>query len=249
MEHEKKSGNQKKAASSVGSKMMRGLGFMAEQVKKGITKHFTEVSLGEAFYCTETLKIFQSGVLLLDEVDLLLHPLRSELNWPLGEKTPLDFTRSAVLGAGVRWQLQWHFFDAIFYSSEERMTVKFEDSMQAIGILKRLREVIEKGKSLKALQQTPHLVVLDRSFYHKQMRPILSEWVLLFMRSKKMGSVEVSDVKNGIAATIITPHTITISLTDHLSIYVIYHRNHRRLQRFSNAGQSLAELYLLRTGA
>ena len=26
------------------------------------------------------------------QVDLLLHPLRSELNWPLGQKAPLDLT-------------------------------------------------------------------------------------------------------------------------------------------------------------
>ena len=70
------------------------------------------------------------------------------------------------------------------------MTVFFEDSMQAIGILKRLKDIIDNGKSVKALQQTPHLVVLDRSFYHRQMRPVLAEWVLLFMRTKKMGSVE-----------------------------------------------------------
>lgn len=29
---------------------------------------------------------------LLVQVDMILHPLRSELNWPLGQKQPLDFT-------------------------------------------------------------------------------------------------------------------------------------------------------------
>lgn len=28
------------------------------------------------------------------QVDLILHPLKSELNWPIGGKRPLDFTRS-----------------------------------------------------------------------------------------------------------------------------------------------------------
>jgi hypothetical protein len=31
------------------------------------------------------IKLFQNGVMLLDEVDLLLHPLKSELNFPLGQ--------------------------------------------------------------------------------------------------------------------------------------------------------------------
>ena len=37
-------------------------------------------------------------------MDLILHPLKSELNWPIGRKEPLDFTRSR-LGTGLRWQV------------------------------------------------------------------------------------------------------------------------------------------------
>lgn len=57
----------------------------------------------DVYYCTEILKLFKEGVLLLDEVDLLLHPLKSELNWPIGEKNPIDFTRSKKFGTGLRW--------------------------------------------------------------------------------------------------------------------------------------------------
>ena len=41
------------------------------------------------------------GVALLDEVDLLLHPLKSELNFPIGEKEPLD-------GSPHRWNFAVH---------------------------------------------------------------------------------------------------------------------------------------------
>jgi len=37
------------------------------------------------------LNIFRSGVLIMDEVDLILHPLKSELNFPIGPKLDLDF--------------------------------------------------------------------------------------------------------------------------------------------------------------
>ena len=38
---------------------------------------------------------------MLDEVDTILHPLKSELNWPLGEKEALDLTMSRrVLAPG-----------------------------------------------------------------------------------------------------------------------------------------------------
>ena len=30
--------------------------------------------------------------MLMDEVDMLLNPLKSELRWPLGEKQPLDMS-------------------------------------------------------------------------------------------------------------------------------------------------------------
>lgn len=34
----------------------------------------------------KVLQIFHDGVVLLDEVDMVLHPLKSELNFPIGEK-------------------------------------------------------------------------------------------------------------------------------------------------------------------
>jgi hypothetical protein len=43
----------------------------------------------------EIIKLFQTGgTLILDEVDLILHPLKSELHWPLGRRVPLDFSTS-----------------------------------------------------------------------------------------------------------------------------------------------------------
>jgi hypothetical protein len=34
------------------------------------------------------LGIFKEGVMLIDEVDLILHPLKSELNFPIGQSMP-----------------------------------------------------------------------------------------------------------------------------------------------------------------
>ena len=48
----------------------------------------------------------EGGVALLDEVDLLLHPLKSELNFPIGEKKALDC-------APLRWDLPIHMLDAV----------------------------------------------------------------------------------------------------------------------------------------
>ena len=35
------------------------------------------------------LSLFKSGCLIMDEVDLLLHPLKSELNYPIGDAKSL----------------------------------------------------------------------------------------------------------------------------------------------------------------
>ena len=51
--------------------------------------------------CQRLLKMFRDGVLLMDEVDMLLHPLKSELNFPIGKKVEIDFSRSDI-GDGLR---------------------------------------------------------------------------------------------------------------------------------------------------
>lgn len=67
--------------------------------------------------CKQVLDMFRNGALLLDEVDMILHPLKSELNWPLGRKEPLDFTRSRA-GDGLRWQIPFYLLDAVLAFSE-----------------------------------------------------------------------------------------------------------------------------------
>jgi len=86
----------------------------------------------QATLCTQILDVFRTGTLLLDEVDLVLHPLKSELNWPMGAKDPLDFTTATQSRhrnsrksssnnkkeeAGLRWQVPFHLLDAVFFAS------------------------------------------------------------------------------------------------------------------------------------
>lgn len=61
------------------------------------------------------LSLWRDGVLLMDEVDVLLHPLRSELNFPIGEKDAIDMS-------GPRWALPIHLLDLLcsFHSTERR---------------------------------------------------------------------------------------------------------------------------------
>ena len=56
----------------------------------------------------EVMAVFRSSCLIMDEVDLLLHPLKSELNFPIGKKHALDVSPQ-------RWQCAIHCCDAVFY--------------------------------------------------------------------------------------------------------------------------------------
>ena len=93
--------------------------------------------------------LFSSGIALLDEVDLILHPLKSELNWPLGEKQPLDMSnlRSAP---GLRWELPLVLLDAVIFQSSRRLaTDDLAETSSACALLRKLVKAIEKGLDQK----------------------------------------------------------------------------------------------------
>ena len=55
----------------------------------------------------------------MDEVDLILHPMKSELNFPVGHKQELDLSPQ-------RWQMPIHLLDGVFYAERGRMAVGFK---------------------------------------------------------------------------------------------------------------------------
>ncbi len=142
------------------------------------------------------LKIFRRGTIMLDEVDLILHPLKSELNWPLGKRKPLDFTQSrpgSTLGNGVRWQIPFHLLDGFFYCKEGKKVIDlaFQDSRRAKAVLEGIKNAIEEGVRLKLIQERPHMVLLSRKFYHEHLQPLMAQWILQWMRKKSLR--ELSD--------------------------------------------------------
>ena len=137
--------------------------------------------------------LWRSGVLIMDEVDVLLHPLRSELNFPIGHKEAIDLS-------GHRWDLPIHLIDSIFYHLRhftcEPLTV-YVESAKLIGttpleILEKLSGVIQEGYDAHMLQRNPHLVLLDSNFYHQKLRPLISKWTLLWLLNQFVGSVQIS---------------------------------------------------------
>jgi hypothetical protein len=79
-----------------------------------------------------------------------LHPLKSELNFPIGDKYDLDGSAE-----GERWDLPIHLFDALFYTSCGRVS-SFEQRGTALEILEKLASVVQMGIDNRHLQRLPH---------------------------------------------------------------------------------------------
>lgn len=70
------------------------------------------------------------------------------------------------------------------------MSVDFSDSREALTILDSVASTIQRGVAENKLQHTPHIVLLDRDFYSKQLKPLLVRWQLLYLRSKRLPNIE-----------------------------------------------------------
>lgn len=132
----------------------------------------------------KVIRLWQQGILIMDEVDVLLHPLRSELNFPIGNKFPIDL-------AANRWELPIHLIDAV-------LTRPSEDAVRPAELVEQLHHVLAEGYKMHSLQKFPHLVLLDMEFYEEKMLPILTEialeWLLKHFRMGKM-NVDVGTLK------------------------------------------------------
>jgi len=161
------------------------------------------------------------------QVDLVLHPLKSELNFPIGDKEPLDLTRS-VAGKGFRWEIPMHLLDALFHAAEGSMCGRLHQSAEAERVLRDMREAVEEGTKLRVLQRTPHLVLLSRSFYRAKLLPILVRWALFwFSMQRKTGCLPIPPLlpvpPSGNPAAPLTPCGARLSdqqITEFLSVRV-----------------------------
>jgi hypothetical protein len=123
------------------------------------------------------------GVALVDEVDLVLHPLRSELNFPIGPTEALALSPR-------RWTLPMHLLDAVFFHAEGRVSSPgFNPTDNSTHVLGRIAAALVRGVEVCAIQQTPHTVLLDASFYFAELLPPMADWALFWL----VGQPEVAD--------------------------------------------------------
>ncbi|CAE8627760.1 unnamed protein product [Polarella glacialis] len=132
---------------------------------------------------------------------MLLDPLKSELNWPTGQKQALDLEEGGIGPTakermGLRHRLPFHILDLVFAASQDTsLTVNFEDRREAQDALTSLKAKIRAGCEQKALQTTPHLVILSREYYSKEMLPHLADWTALFLDKVVRGQVSSAELR------------------------------------------------------
>eukprot|EP00939_MAST-03C_sp_MAST-3C-sp1_P001539 g1539.t1 len=128
------------------------------------------------------------GVALLDEVDLLLHPLRSELNFPIGHRSALDMTIPGVdekFVVGARWNLPVHLLDAIFYKQYGRLsTGHIGDSgrlKRAHDLLSKISDALDAGVRSLAMTRIPHVVLLKKTYYETDLKHLFARWAIMWL--------------------------------------------------------------------
>ena len=167
---------------SIMLKFMENLDTLDDEGRPKSAELETEIS-----HLAGVLNLFKNGVLIMDEVDLILHPLKSELNFPVGAKYDLDFNP-------LRWKLPIHLLDSIFYAERKRMSVGFKQSNRAVEILDQLLKVIEEGYQLRALQRNPHIVLLNPDWYHASMKPVMAQWAHLWLEAQHISGISKNDI-------------------------------------------------------
>ena len=93
-------------AESVGSAIASAFGNLTRGLKRAIgghDAHAEQAALRAGRALRRGVPTLPVVGALLDEVDLCLHPLKAELNWPLGDKLALDFTQGER--QGLRWRI------------------------------------------------------------------------------------------------------------------------------------------------
>eukprot|EP01062_Namystynia_karyoxenos_P081246 TRINITY_DN888_c0_g3_i1.p1 TRINITY_DN888_c0_g3~~TRINITY_DN888_c0_g3_i1.p1 ORF type:complete len:5328 (+),score=1998.63 TRINITY_DN888_c0_g3_i1:108-15986(+) len=143
----------------------------------------------------QVISIWQGAVMVMDEVDVLLHPLRSELNFPIGQKSQID-------QFGLRWELPMQLLRLVFpekmlrdlayeaadHPDEMRPWYKAERRTKRtrVELARQMRAVIKEGCGSGGgeaqLMQEPHMVLMSHSFYVERMRPVFADMALIWLR-------------------------------------------------------------------
>jgi hypothetical protein len=114
------------------------------------------------------------------QVDLILHPLKSELNFPIGEKSKADLQPE-------RWNLPVHLLESVFYASKVPRAVALEGApgltagnTNSRRLLDAIAQKFQRGIRSMCISESPHLVLLHKPFYKEELQQLVARWALVY---------------------------------------------------------------------
>jgi ankyrin repeat protein len=132
----------------------------------------------------QLLRLMEGSILIMDELDWVCHPMKSELNFPIGVRSPLNFAQESH---GRRWELPMHLWDALFCAEDQVPPPALRHNSKSYELLRELNLVVTEGYACDALQRRPHTVLLNAAFYRKRMLPVFADWMMLYMQNEQVG--------------------------------------------------------------
>ena len=115
----------------------------------------------------------------MDELDFVCHPMHSELNFPIGDRNPLDF---GIRAEGRRWQLPSHLWEGIFAAPTQSLPKWLRNDEYAEDVLRRLNHALQAGFRRGTMQRRPHVTLVSPEYYRLDILPVIIDWVLLLLK-------------------------------------------------------------------
>jgi hypothetical protein len=113
-------------------------------------------------------------IAVIDEVDWVLHPLKSELNFPIGNSEPLQ-------PFPERFRLPMFLLQAPLAAAAGTMPRVGVETSEGKVAMSNIKSAIEEGIASFAVQRFPHLVIMSKDWYQKQLLQPMAQWTLVWL--------------------------------------------------------------------
>jgi ankyrin repeat protein/thiol-disulfide isomerase/thioredoxin len=131
--------------------------------------------------------LLSDAVIIMDEVDMILHPLKSELNFPIGQKDPLP-------NSPMRWKFPIYLLSFFILAGADQydpvknpgadqydpVRIKKMFSNRHFDVIERMRKALHSGAEKGSMQRRPHWVLVNSDFYSKELLELFVKLSLLY---------------------------------------------------------------------
>jgi len=133
---------------------------------------------------SKLFSLLKDAIIIMDEVDMILHPLKSELNFPIGPKEPLP-------DSPMRWKFPIYLL-SFFLKAGKDVGAQTYDALteRQVEIIYKMREVLNNGANDGSVQRRPHWVLVSAKFYTNKLLPLFVDLSLLYCDKSGIDSTQ-----------------------------------------------------------